>query len=137
MEMLAPALQFLKTSCGPKEKVFLFSQKQMIEQFRLAGEAIGCGVLRPELYQLRHSGPSHDLAVGHRRLEEVKLRGRWHSDKSVRRYAKEGRVADQLQRIGEHGQQLVLDAADTIELLEEFVAADMAGTMRAGGAAGL
>ena len=46
---------------------------------------------------MRHSGPSVDLAMGHRTLQEVKLRGRWKADSSMIRYVKPGRVNEQMQ----------------------------------------
>eukprot|EP00971_Amphidinium_carterae_P276321 5483239-Amphidinium_carterae.1 len=48
------------------------------------------------LYQLRHSGASHELLHGLRDVTGVKKRGRWKTDKSVARYEKGGRVAEQL-----------------------------------------
>jgi hypothetical protein len=38
------------------------------------------------LYQLRHGGPSHDRRSGARSLAEIKRRGRWTADSSMRRY---------------------------------------------------
>ena len=44
------------------------------------------------LYQLRHSGPSHDRFTRHRSLAEVKQRSRWAADSSVRRYEAHARI---------------------------------------------
>ena len=44
------------------------------------------------LYQLRHGGPSHDRRSRTRSLAEVKQRGRWASDTSVRRYEAHARL---------------------------------------------
>ena len=46
------------------------------------------GLADPSLYRLRHGGASHDVAIELRSLAEVKKRGRWVSDSSVRRYSK-------------------------------------------------
>jgi len=45
-------------------------------------------------YSLRHAGASRDLLLQARSTEEVKMRGRWRSDSSLRRY---GKPAKQLQ----------------------------------------
>ena len=44
------------------------------------------------LYQLRHGGASHDLLYRRREMEAIKQRGRWRTDASLRRYAKQGKV---------------------------------------------
>ena len=45
-------------------------------------------------YALRHSGPSGDRASGVRSLGDIKKRGRWGADSSVRRYEKSGRLLE-------------------------------------------
>jgi hypothetical protein len=58
------------------------------------GEALRAGAARmglptaPLAYQLRHSGPSIDFADGSRSLAEIKRRGRWRAESSMRRYEK-------------------------------------------------
>jgi len=44
------------------------------------------------LYQLRHGGASEDVLSARRTLAEVKTRGHWAQDSSVKRYAKPGMV---------------------------------------------
>ncbi|CAK0908201.1 unnamed protein product [Prorocentrum cordatum] len=51
------------------------------------------------LYLLRHSGASRDFANQLRPLSEVKRRGRWMSEASVRRYEKGGRLAEQFSKL--------------------------------------
>ena len=46
----------------------------------------------PSLYRLRHGGASEDVSRRHRRLDQVKKRGRWHTDASLRRYEKDIRL---------------------------------------------
>ena len=96
---VAMALQFLKSITPDAEYAFQFSHQQARERFQRACKTAGLDVLEPELYQLRHSGPSHDKATFLRTLAEIKDRGRWGSDNTVRRYKKEGRVAQQLQKL--------------------------------------
>ena len=50
----------------------------------------------PHPYALRHSGPSADRLHLRRSLAEVKARGRWRADSSVRRYEKGGRSLERL-----------------------------------------
>lgn len=50
----------------------------------------------PVAHQLRHAGPSVDRAGNRRPLTEVKRRGRWAADRSVKRYEKSGLVDLQL-----------------------------------------
>ena len=44
------------------------------------------------LYQLRHGGATLDLLYRRREMEAIKQRGRWRTDASLRRYAKQGKV---------------------------------------------
>ena len=44
------------------------------------------------MYQLRHGGASEDILSARRTLAEVKTRGHWSQDSSVKRYAKPGMV---------------------------------------------
>ena len=60
---------------------------------------MGLEGLVPGLYQRRHGGLIHDRATLLRVLAEIKDRGRWGSDITVQRYKKEGRVAQQLQKL--------------------------------------
>ncbi len=55
--------------------------------------------LRPVLYSLRHGGASHDMLNRIRPLEEIKKRGRWRSDASLRRYTKGTRVLSELKKV--------------------------------------
>ena len=51
------------------------------------------------LYQIRHGGPSHDRLHNLRSLAEVKQRGRWNADLSVKRYEGHARVHQEFQRL--------------------------------------
>ena len=63
--------------------------------FKMAGERLGLAK-PPVAHQLRHAGPSYDLAQRIRKLPEVKARGRWSADSSVRRYGKQNRINEQI-----------------------------------------
>ena len=87
---LGPAL--LKIAKNQKEfRIFPFSHLQIADAFREAQAKMG---LENEfiLYQLRHGGPSHDRAMQIRTLPEVKQRGAWASDASVKRYEGHARL---------------------------------------------
>ena len=108
--LLDPALQWLRQATPQGQVLFAFSQAEVVERFRQAADRCGVGVLKPELYMLRHSGPTYDQAVKYRTLSEIKLRGRWMSDASVQRYRKEGRVAEQLHRLQSEARARALQA---------------------------
>ena len=95
-DMLTHGLQVLKATRGREQQLFDFQQRHFAKEFKRAAQAAGLTRLQPHTYSLRHSGPSHDMAMRVRSLLEIKLRGRWKSDASLRRYQKEGRIAQQL-----------------------------------------
>ena len=78
---------------------------------------VGADVLDPQLYQLRHSGPSFDHGARLRTIQEIKLRGRWAADNSVRRYEKAGRVTEQLRRLSRDGQRQARGAPGRLDTL--------------------
>ena len=51
------------------------------------------------LYQIRHNGPSWDIHTKHRTLPEVKKRGGWASDYTVKRYENRALVAVTFDRL--------------------------------------
>lgn len=59
---------------------------------------VACKRLRLELvpYQTRHGGASADRAEKFRSLEEVRKRGKWHTESSTRRYEKHGKLQAKL-----------------------------------------
>lgn len=83
------------------DMLFTVPAEAVREAFRRAGERVGVSQhLGPlHMYMLRHGGASHDYGSGARRLDEVRLRGRWRSWGSLRRYQKGGRLGQQLHRL--------------------------------------
>lgn len=73
-----------------EEFVFQFAAAEFRKKFQLAGERLLLKNLHP--YQCRHGGASEDLNSGDRDFQKVKIRGRRHTDQSVRRYAKTGKI---------------------------------------------
>ena len=105
---LPGALRWLKASTPPGEPLSPFTLVRVSSLFKEAAEDMGLASLTPQLYQLRHSGPSVELALQLRTLANVKLRGRWRTDASVARYLKPGRVNEQLQRLAPEVQRAAL-----------------------------
>ena len=87
-----------------------------VEVFRRAVAQLG---LPPEmcLYQLRPGGASEDLLSGTRNEAAIKVRGRWRSDSSVRRYSKPAQLRRLLGSTPEAKRSLARDAAKTLELV--------------------
>ena len=80
--------------------LFSVSQAEVARAWRQAIQALGIDKLGAcHVYQLRHSGPSHDYAANLRDLEQIRRRGRWKSWSSVRRYEKGGRLTEQLHKL--------------------------------------
>ena len=54
------------------------------------------GIEDVHAYRLRHGGASEDLLQGRRKREEVKDRGGWSTESSLKRYGKQGKVQQTL-----------------------------------------
>jgi hypothetical protein len=92
-----PVLQRLVGLRQNDAMLFEFSQTELAKSMKRI--CLALGLLDVQLYQLRHSGPSIDFAARSRTLAEIKRRGRWRSDASVRRYEKGGRLNDQMAKL--------------------------------------
>ena len=66
-------------------KLFPITDRDYQKSWRKAAKFVG--TTKPP-HSCRHTGPSRDLATGYRSQPQVQRRGRWASEKSVRRYAK-------------------------------------------------
>jgi len=99
----------------PEQPLFALSMKSWTRAFNQASAALGLETLGPPvLYQLRHGGASHEMLTNAREFGDIKKRGRWESDRSLKRYAKGGRVQEQLQRLRPVQQAQALGCAGTI-----------------------
>ncbi len=67
--------------------------------FRAAAHAARLDLLDPVPYLLRHTGASADALHRRRDLSEIKTRGRWTSDVTVRRYEKRARIQSQFAKL--------------------------------------
>ena len=81
------------------EKLFPVSGARAREIFIATCERLGLSALRPCMYGLRHGGASYDLLHKRRPLHSIKIRGRWNSDASLKRYAKESRLIQETHRV--------------------------------------
>ncbi|CAK0877157.1 unnamed protein product, partial [Prorocentrum cordatum] len=78
--------------------LFPLDMRSWVRAFQQAGVALGLDALGPPvLFQLRHGGASHEMLTNAREFGDIKKRGRWEADRSLKRYAKGGRVQEQLQ----------------------------------------
>ena len=113
---LLPALEqaLLRHARGRpgNEILFKVQQSEVARDLREASLRLRVpSALEVVMYKFRHGGASTDFALKHRPLGEVKLRGRWKSDASLRRYEKGGRLAEQLFRLGDQLQIHALKCA--------------------------
>ncbi len=70
-----------------------------MELFRTASMAMKLDALKAARYAMRHGGASDDLLACRRSLAEDVRRGRWRTDVSLRRYDKEIRILDEVNKL--------------------------------------
>ena len=81
-------------------RLFPVTYAQWNYHFKAVVGSLGLGSLGSlSLHQLRHGGASHELYAAARPLKDIQKRGRWATDAALRRYAKGGRVQEQLHRL--------------------------------------
>ena len=76
-----------------------FSYPEYLEVFKKAAMRLDCPTVCP--YQMRHSGPSIDLADKRRSLEEAQRRGRWAQPRSMMRYERRARLTAEWAKVPE------------------------------------
>ena len=81
---------------GGQEELWSHSHDTLIATFKRSLLVLNLEFLGATLYSLRHGGASFDLLQRRRSLLEIKRRGRWAADSSLKRYAKEARLQHQL-----------------------------------------
>ena len=101
-QLLGQLALLLTQSRAPQELITGVSVVQYREVFKQAVAKAGVGILGPVPYQLRHSGASRDLNEQTQELAAVKKRGRWQTKRSLQRYLKGRRAAEQFRRLPEH-----------------------------------
>jgi len=98
---LGPALNRLQT---PNNFLLSLTYYDLVQAWQGALKALGLAKDHAVLYQLRHSGPSHDRFFKLRPLTEVKQRGRWAADSTVRRYEAHARLNQEFNDLPKHVQ---------------------------------
>ena len=103
----------------PEEIVFSFGYSSFYRAVTQTGQKLGIEVVP---YQGRHSGISIDRATGARPLAEAGKRGRWKSEKSLRRYEKAGTLSAVWQKLPDETRRIAIAAERTIkqDMLEKL-----------------
>ena len=101
LSFLDPFLEVLVQGRPPDSPLWPFTLAQHQQVLEECLQALGLTGLGIELYSLRHGGPSDDFLHRRRSLPELKDRGRWRSDASVRRYKKPARALKELEKFPE------------------------------------
>ncbi|CAK9056858.1 unnamed protein product [Durusdinium trenchii] len=100
------------------QKLFPIEYRQLKDAWQKALVGLQLSSKHCVLYQLRHSGPSHDRMTKARSLGDIKKRGRWLSDSSVRRYEAAARLNQEFQKLPRPVQTKALAAP---QLLQQWV----------------
>ena len=96
---IQPVLQGLQIGKKPESSLWNHSHAQLRESFNKSIARLGLQNLGLTLYSLRHGGASHDVLSRRRHILEVKQRGCWASDASLKRYVKEARLQSELNKV--------------------------------------
>ncbi|CAK0839946.1 unnamed protein product, partial [Prorocentrum cordatum] len=87
-DLVLPLLEWLLKSVPFGKPLFPLSAAQWQEALGAAARRRFPSLAAPTLYQLRHGGASHEALAQFRSSEDLMRRGRWHSQRSVKRYEK-------------------------------------------------
>ena len=90
-----------------------FTYHEYLEAFKKAAAKLRMPCVCP--YQMRHSGPSIDLADKRRSLEEAQRRGRWAQPRSMMRYERRARLAAEWAKVPEATRNICETAAARLE----------------------
>ena len=113
--------QLVRITSAPTTIFGNLTVSRYAEDLRAAVSALNLQELALTPHVLRHTGPSND-ALHHRRcLEEIQVRGRWLSVRSVHRYEKHARLLRQARRVS--STQCVLAAAAQLSVPAALLAA--------------
>ena len=80
-------------------RVWTFISKQALLWFKTLARDLHIPLGSQSLYVLRHGGVSADMLGRRRSLADIKKRGRWMQDNSLRRYEKAARALQELEKI--------------------------------------
>ena len=99
MDFLGPALERLRTGAAPTDLLFRMDYPTLHASWKKALISLNLPQDFAVLYQIRHSGASWDALRKYRSLLEIKLRGRWAADSSLKRYENHAQVAQHFERL--------------------------------------
>ena len=111
---VGPQLVAMKHSRQAGDLLFNFELEEATKAWHAAATAVGYHK-KLSLYQCRHGGASHDMVEKHRSRDEVRQRGRWVTDSSVRRYVKIGKVQNMLRELTDEGMRYCRSAARNLD----------------------
>ena len=100
---------------GSRDAAWEFSYAQFVNQFVEATTRLRLPRVVP--YQMRHSGPSIDLALGLRTLEAAQKRGRWAMSSTVARYERHARLSREWSLLTLPQQKLFTKCAKHLEAI--------------------
>ena len=112
---LDPFLNLLIANRVPHDLLFAQPGSALVLKLQEAVTALGLGPLKPVRYSLRHGGASDDLLCRRRSLEEVKKRGQWRTDQSLRRYGKETKALAEMHKIPSNILEYGLSVSENLE----------------------
>ena len=95
---LPPFFEVLAGS-GSSQPLWPFDHGAFVKRYREAAGSLHLETLETSLYALRHGGASWDWASQTRSLLAIKVRGRWQSDASLRRYQKAALLQGEINKI--------------------------------------
>ena len=115
----AISMWYRKLTIGRKldDSLFSLCYVQFNKLFGRMAEISGVSDLRPHPYSVRHGGASHDYLTEKRTLEQVRLRGRWRCETSVRRYLKASRAMKEEGDLGKATLKYGQHVSDTLDAI--------------------
>ena len=75
------------------------TQERFAKLVKSSHEKVGASPLHATAYSLRHGGPSWDVMMKYRCLDEVQKRGRWRVSASVARYQKSAKLLQAMKKL--------------------------------------
>ena len=99
LQGLDPLFRQLSVSRAKEARLWPHSAEQFLAKWNQVIVELELGALNPCRYALRHGGASEDILSRQRLLADVKRRGRWVSDSSLKRYGKETRLLSELLKV--------------------------------------
>ena len=96
---IGPFLARLVRDRDPNAPLWKSDHASLRTLFNNVVEFLGLQELGVTLYTLRHGGATHDILARRRTMLEIKQRGRWSSDVSLKRYVKQARLQTELRKV--------------------------------------